>query len=300
MVSPRVAVSLRQSITDVRESRHARGPHARLWCAVLLLGTWGTACTGDQPGDARAMTPGTRARDSAAAVKPAYSLARAAGGSDARTYSGNAPAAAGTVAGRVTGTAPASDTTIVPTHDLRACARFTQALYPASDGGIGDAVVWLSGVAAGRANDTPRRVTLTMRDCRLSPRVVRVATGGTVILNSHDAIMLRLRFLDTDAPDSVRAIVATNDEGQVVPISDATRAAGIVAVRDDLHPWVRAYLAVAPHPYVAVTEADGRFAFEGVPPGTYTLVVWHERFGTTTQPVTVSAGQATRADLPVR
>jgi hypothetical protein len=57
---------------------------------------------------------------------------------------------------------------------------------------------------------------------------------------------------------------------------------------------------VAPHPYVAVTEANGHFAFGAVPAGSYTLVVWHERFGISSQPITVSAGQETRAELQLR
>ena len=231
------------------------------------------------------------------------SLAYAAGGPDGRAYTLRASVATGTVAGTVKGAAPAPDTTIVPTHDQRACAQFTQSAYPAADSGVGNAVVWLSGVASGRANDVPRRVTMTLRDCRLSPRIERIAAGGTVILSSEDAIMSRFRFLDTDSlqgNDALRATVTMNDEGQVVPLSDATRAPGIVAIRDDLHPWVRGFLAVAPHPFVAVTEADGRFSFDGVPAGSYTLVVWHERFGTTSQPITISAGQETKAEVQVR
>jgi hypothetical protein len=267
--------------------------------AVLLLSAWCIACTGDEPRAAKAMTPAARA-DSAAAPRPAFSLAAASGGSSGRAYAANSQGATGSVAGTVKGVGPATDTTIVPTHDLRACSRFTEPLYPAKDGGVGDAIVWISGIASGRENDVPRRVTMTMEDCRLSPRVVPVAAGGTVILNSHDAISLRLRFLDTDARDSVRATVAMTDEGQVVPLSDATRTPGIVAVRDDLHPWVRGYLAVAPHPYVAVTEADGHFTFEGVPAGSYTLVVWHERFGLVSQPITITAGQGTKTDVQLR
>jgi hypothetical protein len=123
------------------------------------------------------------------------------------------------------------------------------------------------------------------------PRVQRVAVGSTVLVNSRDAMRSRLRFVELGT-GTVRATVEHNDAGQVVPSTAASAAPGIVAIRDDLHPWVRGYLAVAPHPFVAVTGDDGIFRFERVPPGTYTLVVWHERLGARTQRVTVSAGVA--------
>ena len=85
--------------------------------------------------------------------------------------------------------------------------------------------------------------------------------------------------------------------GDASKMADAAKAPGLVQIRDDLHPWVRAYLAVTPHPFVAVTAADGQFRFDNIPPGRYTLVVWHERFGTKQQRVRVDAHIETRVDL---
>jgi len=46
-----------------------------------------------------------------------------------------------------------------------------------------------------------------------------------------------------------------------------------------------------------VTAADGAFRFDNLPPGRYTLVVWHERFGTKQQRVRVDAQVETRVEL---
>ena len=54
----------------------------------------------------------------------------------------------------------------------------------------------------------------------------------------------------------------------------------MVAVRCDLHPWMQAWLGIVDHPYFAVTGPDGAFTLPDVPPGDYTLAVWHERLGT--------------------
>ncbi len=46
-------------------------------------------------------------------------------------------------------------------------------------------------------------------------------------------------------------------------------------------------VGVVAHPFFAVTAADGSFSFKGVPPGTYTIEAWHERFGTRTAKITL-------------
>jgi len=40
---------------------------------------------------------------------------------------------------------------------------------------------------------------------------------------------------------------------------------------------------------VAVTDATGSFDIKNLPPGTYTIEAWHEKFGTMQQKVTIGA-----------
>jgi hypothetical protein len=231
----------------------------------------------------------------------AVSLARAAAGAADRPYRVVVQATSGFIVGKIGGGQPL-DTSITPTHDRSVCRPFTQSLVPSRAGGVGNSVVWLAGVTQGPRDDAPRRVRVLLDGCRLEPRVQRVAAGGTVMLTSRDAMMTRLQFLDIDGGSVLRGTVSRgtvlfNDAGQVVPSSEAAQRPGLVLIRDDLHPWVRGYLAVTPHPFVAVTAADGLFRFDNVPPGQYTLVVWHERFGTKQQRIRVDAQVETRVAL---
>jgi hypothetical protein len=226
----------------------------------------------------------------------AVSLARAAAGTADRPYRVVVQATSGFIVGKIGGGQPL-DTSITPTHDRSVCRPFTQSLVPSRAGGVGNSVVWLAGVTQGPRDDAPRRVRVLLDGCRLEPRVQRVAAGGTVMLTSRDAMMTRLQFLDLDGGSASRGTVLFNDAGQVVPSSEAAQRPGLVLIRDDLHPWVRGYLAVTPHPFVAVTAADGLFRFDNVPPGQYTLVVWHERFGTKQQRIRVDAQVETRVAL---
>ena len=61
-----------------------------------------------------------------------------------------------------------------------------------------------------------------------------------------------------------------------------------VGLKCNMHPWMKAYVAVFSHPYFQVTGKDGSFSLKNVPPGTYTLTAWQERYGTKEQTVTVA------------
>jgi hypothetical protein len=64
----------------------------------------------------------------------------------------------------------------------------------------------------------------------------------------------------------------------------------MVPVKCDIHPWMIGYVGVVPHPFFAVTGEDGAFEFKGLPPGEYTVEVWHEKYGTKTATATLGAG----------
>jgi hypothetical protein len=61
----------------------------------------------------------------------------------------------------------------------------------------------------------------------------------------------------------------------------------IVKVECNVHGWMNAMLVAAEHPYYALTDANGSFKITDVPPGNYTLKVWHSKLGEQTKDVTV-------------
>lgn len=214
-----------------------------------------------------------------------------------RPLSDSARRSGGVLVGRIAlATETAGDSAIIPTHDLGVCFPFTETHLPSQGGGVGNAVVWLVGVSSGPPPDAPRRAALTLDRCQLTPRVQVMSAGGTLQVISRDAMLSRLRFTTVGDADQ-RTQVILNDAGQVVPTEHVAPRPGLVAVRDDLHPWVRAYVAVTSHPFVTVSAVDGTFRFGDVPAGRYTLAVWQEKLGMRQRVVRVTRGVETRVRL---
>ena len=69
----------------------------------------------------------------------------------------------------------------------------------------------------------------------------------------------------------------------------------MVRIKCDVHPWMSAYIGVLDHPFFDVSREDGSFALGGLPAGSYTVAIWHEKFGLGTQ--TVELGEREAQDV---
>ena len=204
------------------------------------------------------------------------------------------PATAGSLAGRVTfeGTPP-------PAAPLKmasdpACAAGSEA-HPmddavlVKDGALQNVFVYVKeGLDPSYSFDVPTEpVELDQRGCRYMPRVFGIRAGQPLAVINDD-----------DTLHNVHALPKTNREfNRSMPLKGERRTFTfttpevMVRFKCDVHGWMTAYVGVMPHPFFAVTKADGRFDIDGLPPGSYTIEAWHERFGTRTQQVTLGPGQ---------
>ncbi len=71
----------------------------------------------------------------------------------------------------------------------------------------------------------------------------------------------------------------------------------MIAVKCNVHPWMRSYIGVVSNPFFGVTGDDGTFTLKGLPPGEYTVEAWHEKYGTQEIKVKVGAKEVGKADF---
>jgi hypothetical protein len=157
------------------------------------------------------------------------------------------------------------------------------------------AVVSLTDITAGKPVPRDRAVTLDNVKCAFAPHVVAASVGQMLIMHNSDPFLHDAHALMGERTLFNVAI----PKGMTVrkPLAYA----GLIHINCNVrHTWMHAYLFVAEHPYDTVTNDAGQFTIDGIPPGTYTLRVWHELLGSSERSVTVAAGQATTVDVDLQ
>jgi hypothetical protein len=145
--------------------------------------------------------------------------------------------------------------------------------------------------------DTPTTAaTLDQNGCHYKPHVFGVVTKQPITITNSDPTTHNVHFTPKLNPDWNQS--QANGAGPLTHKLNTAEA--MVPVKCNQHPWMKAYVGVMKHPLFAVSAEDGTFTIKGVPPGTYTVVAWHEGPGVGTEKtmqVTVPANGSATADF---
>jgi plastocyanin len=162
-------------------------------------------------------------------------------------------------------------------------------------GNLAGAVVHLAGIEAGKPVRKSELVRLDNRRCAFVPHVATASVGQTLEMHNedpflHDAHAIRgAETLFNLAIPKGRTVRRVLDSPGIAHVNCNVR-----------HTWMHAYLFVAEDPYHAVTGGGGRFVLDDVPPGTYTITVWHELLGGRERRVTVAPGETATVDFELQ
>ena len=160
------------------------------------------------------------------------------------------------------------------------------------DGSLANVFVRLEGNVPQTPVST-QPVTIDQHGCIYIPRVVGVRVGQVLQVKNSDAFLHNTHALSgKDNGFNVGQPAAGN-----IYSWKAKNEEVMLHIKCDIHNWMNAYVGVVTNPYFAVSDTSGTFQIDKVPPGTYTLQAWHERFGAVTKTVTVKAGATATVDF---
>ena len=208
----------------------------------------------------------------------------------------------GTITGKIkfTGTAPRN--AAIDMSEEAACKAKYKTTPPAEETVVAGAANALANVfvyireglpASAKYQAPAAPVVLDQDGCRYQPHVLGIMVGQGLEIRNSDPVL-----------HNIKAVAKKNR-----PFNVSQPTAGMKTVRTfsapevmvnlecNVHGWMKAYVGVRPDPFYAVSGPDGSFTIKGLPPGTYTLEAWHERFGTQTATVTVTGTESKTANF---
>ncbi len=203
-------------------------------------------------------------------------------------------AAGGRISGRVVfeGTPPAPRPVAI-TKDKTVCGaskRTSEALVVGDDGGIRDAVVAIESIARGKAFPAGGRPLLDQRGCWFAPHVQLLPAGAEIDILNNDGILHNLHTFSKR--NQAINVAQPRFKKRITQSFELPERVRVVC---DVHSWMSAWIVVIGHPYHVLSAPDGSYALAEVPPGDYTLTVWHETLGTQEREVTVEPGETVEA-----
>lgn len=145
--------------------------------------------------------------------------------------------------------------------------------------GIANVFIYLAKAPDGAKVPDPaeKQVVFDQMGCRFLPHGLIVQTGQMVLVKSGDPIPHNTHTFPLRNPGFNQAIAANDRKGVELKYTKPEKLP--LEVKCDYHTWMKAYHLVLDHPYMAVTDKDGKFAIANVPAGKHEFVIWQEKAG---------------------
>lgn len=167
------------------------------------------------------------------------------------------------------------------TKDQKVCgvSKYSPRLELGKTNGVKNTVVYLQSVSQGKKIQITPKLTLDQRKCVYFPHVLIAQVGTQLEIVNSDPILHNVHAYEVRGGETKSLFnIAQPIRGQrtAIPQTKLTKAGLIVATCDAGHPWMSASILVVDHPYYVLTDKNGNFTIDQIPPGHYQITMWHE------------------------
>lgn len=209
----------------------------------------------------------------------------------------------GTISGKVTLKGPIPDARVFPAV-LYPFGPFCQKNRVISDGkghiflkdvvmgpdqGLKDVVVAIEGVARGKHFE-PIVANILVKDCEFSPFVSVVQNHSTFTMKNEDPVLHNSQLYQAEKGNVILNVPIPPNSTDTHPIH-FEKNKRIYKMICGMHEFMQTWGFAVDNPYYVLTDRNGRFMIDELPPGTYKVIVWHPTFKPIEREITVKAGK---------
>jgi hypothetical protein len=168
------------------------------------------------------------------------------------------------------------------------------------DGALRGTFVFIDKIDKGKKWTTPKggkdgKALIDQKTCRFHPWAQVVRPGMIVIRNSDKGVLHNINTREMIGVGTGNVVKRTMfnfgqpDPGDIEQELKPRRSP-FISINCEAHNFMFGFMMAPEHPYAAVVGEDGSYVIGDVPPGTYSVVAWHPKFGLKEAKVTVAAG----------
>lgn len=155
------------------------------------------------------------------------------------------------------------------------------------------AIVYLQDVKKGKPFSEDPHHRLKVQNCMFVPYIEAMQLGERVHIENWDPVQHQLEVFLTSGEGGIRLFgtplqphpdnrksdyLSEGRTGTPLPGQEQVYRMdhqGLVFFRCNYHEYMEGWSVVVPHPYYTRTQETGEFAIDDIPPGSYTLKIWH-------------------------
>jgi plastocyanin len=204
---------------------------------------------------------------------------------------GNPPAASGTIEGKVTYTGTPPKMQPIDMAKQPECAKMynpplrMQNVVTGPGDSLQYVVVYISAGAASSPTPTkPARVD--QKGCMYIPHVVVMQAGQPLEIYTDDPFAHNIHPVPKANPEWNKS-----QPPGAPPIITKWDKPEFIEVKCNIHPWMHGYHAVLNTSHYAITDENGAYTLNGLPPGKYTVIAWQEQYSWQSQEVTIKGNE---------